>query len=78
MKIIFIELNLWYSTVTYQLVLTPISDFIHSSKVTTIWQTNGTVHRLKPRLFHKFTLLSTEFTHSVHYQANPIDFCLLV
>ena len=38
---------------TYQSVLTSISDFSPSSEVATIWQTDGTAHKLKPRSFHK-------------------------
>jgi len=55
MKITLIELNLQCSMVTHQLVLTPISDFLFSSKVVIIWQSDGIAHKLKPKLFHKFT-----------------------
>ena len=48
----------------HQSVLTPISDFFLLSEVTTIWQTNGAIHKLKPRLFNKFA----------HLQANLADF----
>ena len=51
----------------YQSVLTSISDFIHSSKVVTTWQTDDTVHKLKPRSFHKLMSPNTEFTYSTHY-----------
>ena len=37
MKITLIELNLQCSTVIYQLVLTPISDFFLLSKVVITW-----------------------------------------
>ena len=60
----------------HQSALTPISDFIHSSEVATIWQTNGTIHKLKPRSFHKSTLPSTEFIYSVHHWANLTNFHL--
>jgi len=40
----------------------------------TMQQIDNTVHKLKPRLFHKFALLSTEFTHSAHLQANSTNF----
>ena len=59
MKIILIELDLQYSTATHQLALTSISDFIHSSEVVTIWQTDSTVHKLKPKMFYKFVSPST-------------------
>jgi len=64
MKITLIELNLWYSIVTHQSALTPISDFFPSSKVATTWQTDGTVYKLKPRSFYK----------SVHLQVHFVDF----
>jgi len=57
MKITLIELNLWYSTVTYQSALTSISDFFLLSEVVTIQQTDNTVYKLKPRLFYKSTYL---------------------
>ena len=66
MKITLIELDLWYSTVTHQSVLTPILNLFLSSEVATTWQTDGAAHKLKPRLFHKFA----------HLQANPTDFHL--
>ena len=53
MKIILIELNLWYSTVTHQSALTPILNFFLSSEVTTMWQIDGLAHKLKPRSFYK-------------------------
>ena len=64
MKITLIELNFQCSMVTYQLVLTSISDFFFSSEVVTMWQTDSTVYKLKPRSFHK----------STHLQANLADF----
>jgi len=67
MKIILIELNLWCSTATYQSALTSISDFIHSSEVVTIWQTDSTAHKLKLRSFHNFALPNTDFTHSMYF-----------
>ena len=78
MKIILIELDLQCSTAIHQLALNSISDFIHSSEVVTIWQTDSTAYKLKPRMFHKFVSPSTEFTHSAHHQANSADFYLLV
>ena len=53
MKITLIELNIQCSMVTYQLVLTPISDFSLSSEVVTMWQTYNTAYKLKPRSFYK-------------------------
>jgi len=57
MKIILIELNLQYSTATHQSVLTSILNFFLLSKVMTAQQTDGTVHKLKLRLFYKSTHL---------------------
>ena len=57
MKITLIELDLWCSTVTYQLALTSISDFSLPSEVATMQQTDGVVYKLKPRLFHKSAYL---------------------
>jgi len=37
--------------------LTPILDFSLSSEVVITWQTDSTVYKLKPRLFHKSTQL---------------------
>jgi len=39
--------------VTHQLVLTLTWTFFPLSEVATTWQTDSTVHKLKPRLFHK-------------------------
>ena len=64
--------------VTYQSVLTSISDFIFSFEVVTIQQTDGIAHKLNPRSFHKFMSTSTEFTYSMHLQVNSMDFYLLV
>ena len=64
MKITLIELNLQYLMATYQLALTPISDFFPSSEVATMQQTDGTAHKLKPRSFHK----------SAHLQVHSVDF----
>ena len=64
MKITLIELNLQYLMATYQLALTPISDFFLSSEVATMQQTDGTAHKLKPRSFHK----------SAHLQVHSVDF----
>jgi len=64
MKITLIELDLWYSTVTHQSVLTSISNFFFSSEVATIYQLDSTAHKLKPRSFHKFA----------HLQANSVNF----
>ena len=59
MKITLIELDLQYSTATYQSALTSISDFFLLSEVVTTQQTDGVAHKLKPRLFHKvYTSLS--------------------
>ena len=49
---------------THQSALTPILNFITSSEVATTYQTDGAAHKLKPRLFHKFT----------HLQVHPVDF----
>ena len=57
MKIILIELDLQYSTVTHQSVLIPISDFFLSSKVVTTQQTDSAAYKLKPRSFYKFAHL---------------------
>jgi len=38
---------------TYQSALTSISDFSPSSEVVTMWQTDSTAHKLKPRSFYK-------------------------
>jgi len=51
----------------HQSALTSISDFIHSSEVMTIQQIDGIAHKLKPRLFHKFVLPSTEFIYSIYH-----------
>ena len=53
MKITLIELDLWYSTVTHQSVLTPTWTLFPSSEVATTRQTDSTAHKLKPRSFHK-------------------------
>ncbi len=53
MKITSIELNSQYSIVTHQSVLTFILDFFFSSEVATMWQSDGIVYKLKPRLFYK-------------------------
>ena len=42
-------------------------DFIYLSEVVTIQQIDSTTHELKPRLFYKFVLPSTEFTHFVYF-----------
>jgi len=55
---------------THQLALTSILDFFPSSKVVTMWQTDGAAHKLKPRSFHKFTHLqvySADFHPGVSY-----------
>jgi len=44
---------------TYQLVLTPILDFFLSLEIATIWQTDSTAYKLKPRSFCKFAHLQT-------------------
>jgi len=53
MKITLIELDLWYSTATHLSTLTSISNFFLFSEVATMWQTDSTAHKLKPRSFHK-------------------------
>ena len=50
--------------VTHQSALTPILDFFPSSEVVTIWQTDGTAHKLELRSFHKSTHL---LVHSVDF-----------
>ena len=47
-----------------KLVLTPILDFFLFSEIVTMQQTDGTTHKLKPRLFHK----------SAHLQVHLADF----
>ena len=47
MKIILIELDLWYSTATHQSTLTPILDFFPLSEVAITRQTDGAAHKLK-------------------------------
>jgi len=64
MKITLIELDLQCSTMIHQSVLTSISDFFLPSEVVTMWQTDSTAYKLKPRLFHKFAYL----------QVNSVDF----
>ena len=54
-----------------KLALTSISDFIHSSGVVIMWQTDGTAHKLKLRSFYKFMSLSIEFTYSMLW--NTLD-----
>ena len=61
MKITLIELDPQCSTVTHQSALTPILDFFTSSEVVITWQTDGTAHKLKPRLFHKSAYLWVHF-----------------
>jgi len=51
---------------THYSALTLISDFFSSSEVVTTWQTDGAVHKLKPRSFHK----------STHFQVHSADFHL--
>jgi len=55
------ELNLLLMILT-----TSISDFFLFSEIITTWQTNSTAHKLKLRLFYKFT----------HLQAHLVDFHL--
>jgi len=64
-----------------KLALTPISDFFPSSKVVTMWQTDGTAYKLKPRLFHKSASLwvySADFYPGVncawHYHTINVTF----
>jgi len=49
---------------TYQSALTLTLDFFLSSEVVTMQQIDGTVHKLKPRLFHK----------SAHLRVHSVDF----
>jgi len=44
---------------THQSALTSISDFFSPSEVVTTWQTDGAAHKLKPRSFHKSTVVAT-------------------
>ena len=44
--------------------LTPILDFSPSSEVATMWQTDSTAYKLKPRSFHK----------STHFRVHSADF----
>jgi len=44
------EWSLWH-----QSALTSISDFFLPSEIVTMWQTDRTAHKLKPRSFHKST-----------------------
>ena len=46
---------------THQSVLTPTWTFFPLSEVATMRQTDGAAHKLKPRLFHKFTYLRVHF-----------------
>ena len=61
MKITLIELDLQCSMVTYQSVLTSISNFFPSSEVATTQQTDRAAYKLKPRLFHKYAHLQVHF-----------------
>jgi len=72
MKIILIELNLWFSTATYQSVLTSFPDFFLLSEIATIWQTDSIAHKLKPRLFHKSASPSQFYRLSLWYELCPI------
>ena len=49
---------------THQSALISISDFFLLSEVATIWQIDGVVYKLKPRLFHK----------SAHLWVHSVDF----
>jgi len=49
---------------THQSVLPPTWTFSPSSEVATMWQTDGTAYKLKPRSFHK----------SAHLQVHSADF----
>ena len=61
MKITLIELDLQYSTVTYQSALTSISDSFLLSEVVTMQQINSTAYRLKPRSFYKVHISLSPF-----------------
>jgi len=76
--------------VIHHSALTPILDFPPSSEVATMWQTDSTAHKLKPRSFHKSTHLrvySMDFypgvNHTWQYYQTPKSavtskqFCLL-
>jgi len=51
---------------THQSVLTPTWIFFSSSEVTTMWQTDSTAHKLKPRPFHKSIHL---WVHSANFHS---------
>ena len=51
---------------THQLVLTPILDFFLLLEIATMWQTDSTAYKLKPKSFYK----------SAHLQAYLADFYL--
>ena len=70
MKIILIELDLWCSITTHQLILIPTSDFFSLSEVVITWQIDSTVHKLKPRSFYKFVYLWANFA-DFHLQCEP-------
>jgi len=81
MKIILIELNLQYSIVTHQSALTSILDLSLSFKVATMWQTDGTAYKLKPRSFHKFVHLWVHFVDfypSVNYTWHYVNKALFI
>ena len=65
MKITLIELDLQYSTATYQSALTSILDFFLSSEIATIQQIDGAAYKLKPRLFHKSILWTSTLVWTI-------------
>ena len=54
--------------------LTPNSDFFLLSEIATTWQIDSTIHKLKPRLFHKSTHL-WDYLANFHPQ---YELCLIV
>ena len=67
MKITFIELDLWYSMITYPSVLTLILDFFLLSEVVIMQQIDNIVHKLKPRLFYNSKSILQTFIPSVDH-----------
>ena len=66
MKITFIELNLQCSMMIHQSVLISILDFLLSSEVATMQQSDSVAYKLKPRLFISEPTLQT-FILSVNH-----------
>jgi len=62
-------------------VLTLTLDFFQFFEIASTWQTNSAAHKLKLRLLWQvyiIKLLAWIFTYSIHFQANSVDFHLLV